>query len=54
MAGQVVTTITGTITQGRFRGLSAVQTITLPQPGVLQCLTTGYTSATGATTLTLG
>jgi hypothetical protein len=54
VAGQVLTTITGTITQGRFRGVSAVQTITLPQPGVLECLTTGYTSATGVTTLTLG
>ena len=54
MAGQVITTIAGTVTQGRFQGLSIVQTITLPQPGVLQCLTTGYTGATGATTLTLG
>ena len=54
VAGQVITTITGTVTQGRFQGLSMVQTITLPQPGVLQCLTTGYTGATGATTLTLG
>lgn len=54
VAGQVITTITGTITQGRFQGLSAVQTITLPQPGALQCLTTGYTGATGVTTLTLG
>ena len=53
VAGQVITTVTGTITQGRFQGLNAVQTITLPQPGVLQCLTTGYTSATGVTTLTL-
>ncbi|MFL6111070.1 MAG: hypothetical protein ACJ786_06935 [Catenulispora sp.] len=53
-AGQVITTITGTITQGRFQGQSAVQTITLPQPGVLQCLTTGYTGATGVTTLTVG
>lgn len=54
VAGQVITTITGAITQGRFQGLAAVQTITLPQPGVLQCLTTGYTDATGVTTLTLG
>jgi len=54
VAGQVITTFTGTITQGRFQGLSAEQTITLPQPGVLQCLTTGYTGATGVTTLTLG
>lgn len=54
VAGQVITTFTGTVTQGRFQGQSAVQTITLPQPGVLQCLTTGYTGATGVTTLTLG
>lgn len=54
VAGQVITTFTGTVTQGRFQGLSAVQTITLPQPGVLQCLTTGYTGATGVTTLTIG
>jgi len=54
VAGQVITTITGTITRGRFQGLSGVQVITLPQPGLLQCLTTGYTGATGVTTLTLG
>ena len=53
VAGQVITTITGTIAQGRFQGHSAVQTITLPQPGLLQCLTTGYTGATGVTTLTI-
>jgi len=53
VAGQVITTFTGTVSQGRFQGLSAVQTITLPQPGALQCLTTGYTGATGVTTLTI-
>lgn len=52
-AGQVITTFTGTIVDGRFQGQSAVQTITLPQPGVLQCLTTGYTGAIGITTLTI-
>ena len=52
-AGQVVTVFTGTIVQGRFQGESAVQTITLPQPGVLQCLTTGYTGTTGVNTLTI-
>lgn len=54
VAGQVITTITGTVTQGRFHGLGMVQTIALPQPEVLQCLTTGYTGATGVTTLTVG
>ncbi len=53
VAGQVVTTITGTVTQGRFQGRTALQIITLPQPGALQCLTTGFTGATGVTTLTI-
>jgi len=53
VAGQVVTTFTGTIVQGRFQGQSAIQTITLPQPSALQCLTTGYTGATGIDTLTI-
>lgn len=54
IGGQVITTIIGTVIEGRFLGENAVQTITLPQPGLLQCLTTGYTGATGVTTLTLG
>ena len=54
VGGTVITTITGTIVRGRFQGDSAVQTITLPQPSVLACLTTGYTGATGLATLTLG
>ncbi|MEU5427812.1 hypothetical protein AB0H73_19725 [Streptomyces olivoreticuli] len=53
VAGQVVTTITGTVTRGRFLGRTAVQVITLPQPGVLQCLTTGFTGAKGVTTLVI-
>lgn len=53
VGGSVITTITGTIIRGRFQGDSAVQTITLPQPDVLACLTTGYTGATGVATLTL-
>lgn len=53
VAGQVITTFTGTVVQGRFQGASAVQTVTLVQPGVLQCLTTGFTNATGLTTLTI-
>jgi hypothetical protein len=53
VAGQVVTTITGPVTRGRFRGRSAVETITLPQPGALRCLTTGVRHATGVTTLTV-
>lgn len=53
VGGTVITTITGTIIRGRFQGESAVQTITLPQPNVLACLTTGYTGATGVATLTL-
>ncbi|MGW2186094.1 hypothetical protein [Streptomyces sp. NPDC001719] len=51
VAGQVVTTITGTVTEGRYRGRSVKQVIVLPQPGVLECLTTGLTSASGVTTL---
>ncbi|MEU7136539.1 hypothetical protein [Streptomyces sp. NPDC046261] len=53
VAGQVVTTITGTVAQGRFRGRNALQTVILPQAGVPQCLTTGFTGATGVTTLTI-
>jgi hypothetical protein len=53
VAGQVITTLTGVINSGRFEGRTAVQTITLPQPGLLQCLTTGYTGATGVTTLVI-
>ncbi|WP_141662932.1 hypothetical protein [Streptomyces sp. Wb2n-11] len=51
--GQVITTFTGTVTQGLFQGSSVLQTITLPQPNTLKCLTTGITEATGITTLTL-
>ncbi|MFI2380142.1 hypothetical protein ACH5AO_34600 [Streptomyces sp. NPDC018964] len=53
VAGQVVTTLTGTVVQGRFQGRSATQVIVLPQPGLLQCLSTGVTGATGTTTLTI-
>ncbi|MEV7803004.1 hypothetical protein AB0O28_08665 [Microbispora sp. NPDC088329] len=53
VAGQVVTTFTGTVTSGPFAGRSVVQLITLPQPGLLKCLTTGFTGATGVTTLTI-
>ncbi|WP_182903824.1 hypothetical protein [Microbispora sp. H10830] len=53
VAGQVVTTFTGTVTAGPFTGRSAVQVVTLPQPGLLKCLTTGFTGATGVTTLTI-
>ncbi|XVQ89977.1 hypothetical protein ACQP2K_21965 [Microbispora siamensis] len=53
VAGQVVTTFTGTVTAGPFAGRSAVQVVTLPQPGLLKCLTNGFTGATGLTTLTI-
>jgi len=53
VAGQVVTTITGTVTHGRFQGRTATQIIVLPQAGLLSCLTTGVTGTTGVTTLTL-
>lgn len=53
VAGQVVTTLTGTVVRGRFQGRSATQVVVLPQPGLLLCLTTGVTGATGVTTLTI-
>lgn len=53
VAGQVITTITGTVVQGRYRGRGVVQVITLPQPDLLLCLTTGLRGATGVTTLTV-
>jgi hypothetical protein len=52
-AGQVITTITGIVQRGRFHGRRVVEVITLPQPGVRQCLTTGVTHASGPTTLTV-
>ncbi|MFD0382739.1 hypothetical protein ACFQ2B_11255 [Streptomyces stramineus] len=51
---QVITTITGTVEKGRYQGRSVVQTVTLPQPDLLQCLSTGLTGATGVTTLSIG
>ncbi|MFJ8692172.1 hypothetical protein [Streptomyces roseolilacinus] len=53
VAGQVITTITGTVVQGRHQGRSVLQVITLPQPDLLLCFTTGLRGATGVTTLTL-
>ncbi|MCO5974319.1 hypothetical protein [Actinoallomurus soli] len=53
VAGQVITTITGRITRGRFTGRTAIQTVTLPQPSAVRCLTTGLTNATGVTTLSV-
>ncbi|MEV4224669.1 hypothetical protein [Nonomuraea sp. NPDC049725] len=53
VAGQVITTFTGPVVQGRFQGRSAVQTVTLVQPDLLKCLTTGLTGANGVTTLTI-
>ncbi|GGX74689.1 hypothetical protein [Streptomyces hiroshimensis] len=53
VAGQVVTPVTGTVTRGRFQGRRLLQIIPVPQPGALQCLTTGVTGATGVTTLTI-
>ncbi|MFI9722870.1 hypothetical protein ACIHFE_24960 [Streptomyces sp. NPDC052396] len=53
VAGQVVTVVTGTIEKGRYRGHRVVELIPLPQPGALQCLGTGFTGATGVTTLTI-
>ncbi len=53
VAGQIVTTVTGTITEGRFAGRSAVQVIALAQLNLLDCLLTGMTNASGATTLTI-
>ncbi|GGR07884.1 hypothetical protein WEB32_02725 [Streptomyces netropsis] len=53
VAGQVVTTIKGTVTQGRFRGRTVVQVVTVPQPELVRCLTTGLTGATGVTTLAI-
>ncbi|MFF2076778.1 hypothetical protein ACFVXG_18700 [Kitasatospora sp. NPDC058162] len=53
VAGQVITTITGTIVAGYLQGAKAVEVITLPQPGALECATTGVTGASGPTTLTV-
>jgi hypothetical protein len=53
VAGQVITTATGTISQGRFAGATAVQTNVWPQTAFLQCFTTGFAHNTGVTTLTL-
>jgi hypothetical protein len=52
-AGQVVTTITGKVVEGRFEGRTVAEVIALPQTGLLQCLGTGLTGTTGVTTLTV-
>lgn len=53
VAGQVITTTIGKVVEGRFQGHNTLHVSTLPQPGLLQCLTTGFTNATGVTTLTI-
>ncbi|WP_344020800.1 hypothetical protein [Streptomyces luteireticuli] len=53
LAGQVVTPAAGTVTHGRFRGRKVLQLVPLPQPGALQCLSGGVTSASGPTVLTI-
>ncbi|AXI78350.1 hypothetical protein [Peterkaempfera bronchialis] len=53
VAGQIITTLTGTVTAGRFQGHTTVRVTTLLQPSLLLCLTTGVTTATGVTTLTI-
>jgi hypothetical protein len=49
----VVTTNTGVITSGGFAPAGAVQVVSLVTPNALQCLTSGVTSMTGTTTLTI-
>ncbi len=51
LAGQLVVTSTGIITDGMFAPASAQTIVTLVTPNLLNCLTTGIPSATGLTTL---
>lgn len=51
--GQVVVIANGTVTSGKFAGDDVLQTAAVPAPTVAQCLTTGITEASGATTATI-
>lgn len=53
VAGQVITTSSGLISAGTYAPGSALQTVTLLTPNLLQCATTGVTTVTGPTTLTV-
>ena len=53
VGGQLVVTSTGAITGGTFAPASAEQIVTLVTPSTLQCLTTGISSVTGPTSLTI-
>jgi hypothetical protein len=53
VAGQVITTNSGILTNGRYTPGSVQQIITLVTPNILQCLGSGVTSVAGPTTLTI-
>lgn len=53
VAGQIVVTSPGLITGGAFAPASALQTVTLLTPNVLQCATTGVANVTGPTLLAI-
>lgn len=53
VGGQVVTTNSGVLTDGRYTPGSAQQVIALVTPNVLQCLGSGVASVTGPTVLTI-
>ncbi|RLU83060.1 hypothetical protein CTZ27_29200 [Streptomyces griseocarneus] len=53
VAGQVVTPAVGIVHHGRFHGRKLLQVIPVLQPGLLECLGNGFTSAAGVTTLTI-
>ncbi|MBN9682026.1 MULTISPECIES: hypothetical protein [unclassified Corallococcus] len=52
-AGEVVATIIGSITEGRFQGGTINYTVVLAQTDLLACATTGVPSVAGPATLTL-
>jgi hypothetical protein len=53
VAGQLLVTSTGLITDGMFAPAGAQKVVALVTPNLLTCLTTGIPSATGVTTLTI-
>lgn len=48
-----IVTLTGTISEGRFQGHTAVEQIVIPQPSALECAGTGLTNSTDSTSLTI-
>ena len=51
IGGQIIDVFTGTVIEGEFEDATVTAQITEAQPNVIQCATTGVTSASGSATL---